>query len=196
MWPEMLCVFVGLAAAPGPVTAQPVAAAAAAEADKPVVAPLFPTADAAPVVPAGGYRPRSAGAARLVVPGTSTTIPGQIIGQRVVLQNGRIVTTQIVGPGQTTLGPLVRLPLAGQYGGIQLVENDNPRPTDRVYFGYNYYDRVGAAFNPGGNPLNLNRETVGFEKTFFNGDASLGLRVPFYQMNGDIRSREVGDLSV
>jgi hypothetical protein len=275
MCPELLYVLFGVAAVAGPVQPQP---AATASETAPAVAPLFPTADAAPpapVVQAGSFHQRSAGPACLPcppytypygsmppgtmpIPGTTapgtmppnvdpnaqqnpvsnlqnpfaqaaeaggegaqtynqnffgdivgvfasvrpvgggvTTTPGQIIGQRVVLQNGQIVTTQVVGPGQTVVGPVTKLPLTGQYGGIQLVENDNPRPTDRFYFGYNYYDRVGASLNPGGQFVNVNRETIGFEKTFLRGDASIGLRLPFNQVNGaDIRGRQVGDLTI
>src|SRR5262249_20066000 len=45
-------------------------------------------------------------------------------------------------------------------------------------------------------PLNLHREVIGFEKTFFDGNASFGMRLPFLQLqdgSGDLS--RVGDLS-
>ena len=93
---------------------------------------------------------------------------------------------------------VVRLPLGSRYNGIKISENDNPRPQDRVYFGYNYFDGVNRALNPGLGRVDMERQTIGFEKTLLNGDASLGLRLPFVQLRGDgsIDSSVIGDLSI
>ena len=80
-------------------------------------------------------------------------------------------------PGRFILGDGVR-------GGIKIGENESPRPTDRVFFNYNF-------FSDG--TYHLHRETIGFEKTFLDGDASIGLRLPFVQDN--FRS-DIGDISV
>ena len=62
------------------------------------------------------------------------------------------------------------MPVAGRYSGVAIVDNDSPRPTDRVYFNYSYYDSVGAQMNPGLGNITMNRPMLGFEKTFLNGE--------------------------
>jgi hypothetical protein len=44
--------------------------------------------------------------------------------------------------------------------------------------------------------LDLNREVIGFEKTFFDGRASVELRLPFLQTDGDYGCGVVGDLTL
>jgi hypothetical protein len=100
-------------------------------------------------------------------------------------------------------------------GSFKLAENESPRPVDRVFVTYNYYSGLtGPDTNAalphldtvtttiGGAPTtiatfvpgvaapreDLHREVIGFEKTFLNGDASIGMRVPFIEQNG------VGDI--
>ncbi|MBI1831565.1 MAG: hypothetical protein HYR84_08970 [Planctomycetes bacterium] len=71
---------------------------------------------------------------------------------------------------------LVAIPVS--YGAFKIAENESVRPQDRVFGSYNYYNNVlGIA--------DVHREIVGFEKTFLNGNASIGLRVPFYQSIAD-----------
>jgi len=71
---------------------------------------------------------------------------------------------------------LVAIPVS--YGAFKIAENEGVRPQDRVFGSYNYYNNVlGVA--------DVHREIVGFEKTFLNGNASIGLRVPFYQSIAD-----------
>lgn len=92
----------------------------------------------------------------------------------------------------------VRVPVAGRYSGIMITDNDSARPVDRVYFGYSYYDGLGASLNPGLGGFTQNREMFGFEKTLLDGNASVGVRVPFLQLNGPagLGGDAVGDLSV
>ncbi len=106
-------------------------------------------------------------------------------------------------PGRNGATPTVRavrgLPLSGQYNGFKITDNESPRPVDRVYFSYNNYANVGGSqVGPGIGSITVNRELVGFEKTFLSGDASIGLRLPFIQINGfsEIQSQVVGDLSI
>src|SRR5205085_9663272 len=68
---------------------------------------------------------------------------------------------------------------------------------DRVFFTYNYYDRVNAAAANFG----LNRELIGFEKTFLDGNASFGMRLPFQQTTGasnlgDFANHEIADITL
>lgn len=62
-------------------------------------------------------------------------------------------------------------------GGYKIAENEAPRPQNRVFGSYNFYDQV-----PGPRPLDaVHREITGAEMTFYDGNVSLGLRQPFYQ---------------
>ena len=69
-------------------------------------------------------------------------------------------------------------------GAFKISENESPLPTDRVFFNYNYFSNDFST---------LQQETFGFEKTFLDGNASVGVRLPFSQSGGD---SSVGDLSV
>jgi hypothetical protein len=93
-----------------------------------------------------------------------------------------------------------RVPLVAR-GGFKVAENESPRPQDRIFFNYNFFNNV-TVYETGFDPLtgnsrprgqdlergpvnfNLHRETFGFEKTFLGGDASIGLRVPIQQKDG------------
>jgi hypothetical protein len=117
----------------------------------------------------------------------------------------------------------VRVPFFGR-SGSNIAENEGVLPQDRVFFTYNYYDNatapaqgsdvphtvtqnftfqgqnfVAQVLVPGVAPprLDVNRETVGFEKTFFDGVFSLGMRVPIFQQNGAeaFHDAEAGDLT-
>jgi hypothetical protein len=81
---------------------------------------------------------------------------------------------------------------------IKIVENENAQPQDRVYAMYNYYNDVEGHLNPAPSQENVSREVIGFEKTFLNGDASIGMRLPLYEIYGDdFGNRElVGDLNI
>jgi hypothetical protein len=64
--------------------------------------------------------------------------------------------------------------------GYKICEDMSPIPQDRVFFNFNYYDNVNYAVNgrfhaPIGD-IQAYRYFFGFEKTFWNGQASFGLR--------------------
>jgi hypothetical protein len=88
------------------------------------------------------------------------------------------------------------------YASFKIAENESPRPTDRVFVTYNYYD--GLPTSPFTPQFDVHRETIGFEKTFLDGSASIGLRVPFIQLSGpenvfnafNVRDGQFGDVSV
>ncbi len=75
-------------------------------------------------------------------------------------------------------------------GAFKIAENESPRPMDRVYFNYNYFNNVDL----GGTKGNVYRETFGFEKTFLNGDASIGVRLPFIALPGRDPGTDLGDI--
>jgi hypothetical protein len=91
-----------------------------------------------------------------------------------------------------------------QRGAFKISDNESPQPQDRVFAYYNYYNNIAAPapFFVGPQGLvtrleyDVHRETMGFEKTFLDGDASLGLRVSATQADGIITDDDFGDLTV
>jgi len=88
------------------------------------------------------------------------------------------------------------------YASFKIAENESPRPVDRVFITYNYYNNLPTGpVTPG---FDVHRETIGFEKTFLDGSASIGVRVPFQQLSGadqvlsafNIPDGQFGDVSV
>lgn len=106
------------------------------------------------------------------------------------------VGTQVVTNAQGVTRA-VKVPI-GSVGAYKISENESPRPVDRVFITYNYYNDVFGSLNPGFPGLNLHREVLGFEKTFLNGNASVGLRLPWFQLTGasDIENSAIGDLTI
>ena len=66
--------------------------------------------------------------------------------------------------------------------GFKIADNQTPRPTDRVFGSFNYFDNVNRALNERlGAPIQnmiVYRQVYGFEKTFFDQWASIGIREP------------------
>jgi len=116
-------------------------------------------------------------------------------------------------------------PIVSRAGsGFKVADNASPKPQDRVFFTYNYFDNLRGIGDsapasvttrtipnvatvtttvPGvlvaGRGSNVHRELVGFEKTFLGGDASVELRVPVFQSDGPANSFAAdgfGDLTV
>jgi hypothetical protein len=82
---------------------------------------------------------------------------------------------------------------------IKISEDESPRPQNRFFVGYNYFNNVDKSFLAAGIPASdLHRQLVGFERTFLEGDASIGLRLPIFQLvgNPDFVDSHVGDLSI
>lgn len=91
-----------------------------------------------------------------------------------------------------------RIPLFSR-GAFKIAENESPRPQDRVFFNYNFFINANASLSGGNFPrLDVHREVFGFEKTFLDGDASIGLRAPIFETTGDgsVSRDGFGDLSV
>lgn len=113
-----------------------------------------------------------------------------------------VILTPVFIPETGVFG-LMASPNASQAGGIKIVEGDSPRPTNRLYYNYNFFGNVDV-----NSPVNIStvfprmqvhRHIIGFEKTLLDGDASVGLRLPFFSMGGGSVAYEtgfVGDLNV
>ncbi|HEX4589079.1 MAG TPA: hypothetical protein VH120_04075 [Gemmataceae bacterium] len=80
-------------------------------------------------------------------------------------------------------------PVANLFTQFKIAEGESPRPIDRVFFKYNYYDNVDPTRwrNPTQliHDVGIDQYTIGMEKTFFDGLVSLGLRLPFYTIDAD-----------
>jgi hypothetical protein len=126
----------------------------------------------------------------IVIPPMTITVPGP------PSDTGPTTITKTI-PGRTIeKDTIIQVPLAG-FGAFKISDNESPRPTDRVFFTYNYFDRAGA----GGTTFGLDRELIGFEKTFLDGNASFGLRLPFTQTTlgsdlGSFANHEIGDMTL
>jgi hypothetical protein len=81
-------------------------------------------------------------------------------------------------------------PIAATYSAFKIAENESPRPQDRLFATYNFYSNVLDT-------QDIHRQFVGFEKTFLEGNASLGLRVPFFQIDSaSSNTSDIDDLNV
>jgi hypothetical protein len=86
--------------------------------------------------------------------------------------------------------------------GFKIADNQSPRPQDRVFISFNYYNdlnyetntRLGAPIRD----MQVYREVFGFEKTFFDGNASIGLRMPLNSLTAvsPLRGFGLGTTSV
>ena len=113
-------------------------------------------------------------------------------------------STTIQVPLTTTQQICYQVPAACH--AFKIADDQNARPQDRVFFDYSYYNNVGANFRLGTDVsnMNVNRAVVGFEKTFFDGFASIQLREPVNSLhiggsstpeaNGNFT--DVGDLTL
>jgi hypothetical protein len=72
---------------------------------------------------------------------------------------------------------------------FKISENMSPRPQDRVFFDFNYYNNVNSQINQyDGVPIyrmKAYRYMFGFEKTFDEGRGSLGMRLPIDNLTAD-----------
>jgi hypothetical protein len=82
--------------------------------------------------------------------------------------------------------------------GFKIADNQSPRPQDRLFFSFNYFDNLNSDINRRlGNTFSqerVYRETFGFEKTFLDGNASFGLRTPIDSINADSGVRGLGGM--
>lgn len=91
-------------------------------------------------------------------------------------------------PGQppTPPSPFARMPrstaLVPWSRGFKIAENQSPMPQDRVFYSFNYFNNMNGDVNRRlGSPITdmqVYRQLLGIEKTFWRGNASVGLRLP------------------
>jgi len=87
-------------------------------------------------------------------------------------------------------------PVSNQFSDVKIAEGESPRPTDRVFYKFNFYDNLDKP--TWANPLqpihnvDLYRNVIGMEKTFFDGSVSLEVRVPFYTLEAEAKDFRLG----
>jgi hypothetical protein len=91
---------------------------------------------------------------------------------------------------------------------FKIAEDENPGPQDRGYIDFNYFNNVNRKVNEvldsALHNFHVFRETFGVEKTFLDGDASLGLRMPVNSVLAEsntagvdgVHDTDFGDLTV
>jgi len=186
----------------------------------PPAAPIF--AEAAPAgteVGGGAFNPQMLGDSLSAVTGVTP------VGTFALLPGSTFALNRNISPNlQTQFAGNVPVPFS--ISGFKIADNEGPRPEDRIFFTYNYFvhvfhhvpppsvliiptEIIGQPPTPTITPLpqalnlartpdlRVGREMVGFEKTFFGGDASIGMRIPFIQIHNEEGAAfdDVGDVS-
>jgi hypothetical protein len=82
-------------------------------------------------------------------------------------------------------------PLGSMFLDLKIAEGQSPRPMDRVYYDFNAFSNLNkdlwTRITQPIRRVDLYRSVFGMEKTFFDGQVSLGLRVPIYTLNVETR---------
>ena len=92
----------------------------------------------------------------------------------------------------TFANPYLKIYADGEFpvfGRVEIAENNSAMPDDRVFFIYNHFNNAsqtevvdGAAGAAEARSINVDRYTVGFEKTLCGGRSSVELRLPLFGM--------------
>ena len=104
------------------------------------------------------------------------------------------------------VGPTVTAAVLPSLQQLKISENQSPAPQDRIYTSFNYFDNVNQKRNQqlGASitDIKIYRYVVGLEKTFLEGRASAGLRLPIDNLSSSSRipgfggtSTSAGDLA-
>ncbi|MBI3840007.1 MAG: hypothetical protein HY288_18960 [Planctomycetia bacterium] len=98
------------------------------------------------------------------------------------------------------------IPNAGGTRRVKISENNSPIPRDRVFFAFNEFNNAALLVQQNEpNLIDIQRYTPGFEKTFWDGQASIEFRSPlaytqnsqvFLQGNGPIKHTQFGNISL
>jgi hypothetical protein len=181
--------------APALLPKGPVLISAAADAPPPAKVPPVPTTPQTPQAPAtpptvpmdqaNAFPPQEAGA-EAPGGGFAPQMIGDSIGISAAIEPPRgfmlqSSSSQGFGSRVFTNGVL-QGPLAVSVSGYKITDNESPLPQDRAYLTFNYFTGVDhSTKSPGAAETRIDRETFGYEKAFFDGDLSFGVRVPFIQ---------------
>lgn len=99
------------------------------------------------------------------------------------------------------LGPSTVRSLGGS--SFKTSDNESPRPECRAFLSVDYFTRVlhsvrDQLYSGTAPQLRLARQVFGYEKTFLDGDASLEVRIPFFQAHDDAGAslNDMGDITI
>jgi hypothetical protein len=145
-------------------------------------------------------------------------IPGFHILSASTMTTFGTTTTTTITPVLVPAAVRVAIPIEGAF---KIAENESPRPQDRVFLTYNYYNNLtgppsaplveassatmgittittATVVPPATLHTDVHREVIGFEKTFLDGNASFGLRAPLFEQVGDgsFGHGDIGDLTL
>lgn len=118
--------------------------------------------------------------------------------------SGQIVFVGKPSGNEMRTGVVGQIPSAGGSGRAKISDDNSVFPEDRVFFFYNYFDNAILIPSPVEHALDVNRYTPGFEKTFWDRNASIEMRIPFagtqasdvYLGGGKDEDLEFGDLEL
>jgi hypothetical protein len=100
-----------------------------------------------------------------------------------VTPGGTIPPPPPVTPGNYSAAP------PSYIRGFKIADNQSPRPVNRVYYDFNFFDNVWQSVNEraqnGINRVQIYRQLLGLEKTFWDGNASIGVRLPINTITAD-----------
>jgi hypothetical protein len=124
-------------------------------------------------------------------PGLGTNVSGQAASQLTVF--GDLSPLQAVSglPGKPPVGRFATRGAAPPsfVKGFKIADNQSVLPVDRIYYDFNFFDNVNQPVNNriqnGIQRVQIYRELIGGEKTFFDGQASVGVRLPINTITGD-----------
>src|SRR4029077_3947878 len=72
----------------------------------------------------------------------------------------------------------------------------SPRPQDRFFYSFNYFNNLNGSINSrigaDVSHIKIYRELIGVEKTFLDGNASIGLRMPINTLTADSPLKGLG----
>jgi hypothetical protein len=95
---------------------------------------------------------------------------------------------------------VIRFPWARGY---KMADNQSPRPQDRVYVAFNFFDDLNQPPGSSVHEVKVYREFFGVEKTFFDQNVSVGLRLPLNTLTASgiaptpgSTSTALGDLTI
>jgi hypothetical protein len=158
-----------------------------------VPAPAGPNAAIPNAAPAADAFDLAGGRGAALAQG-SAAVPPAFFGDLLGVSSARFLPNAAGG------GSVVRTPSAARSSGWAIADGESPRPTDRIYYNFNWYSDVNRMANgdAGGTSFNVFRHVIGVEKTFFNERASVGLRLPFVDVEGPafLSQREFADMSI
>ena len=147
---------------------------------QPVPAPAAPKAP--PVKPGPATPPPSSPSPsdNVPPPEATTELPSDNLLAYSLASVPDMIGDTLGGRYQVQLGTagshVISSPIAGGDRLAKIADDSNPIPTDRVFFGENYFNRAVETAN--GAIVGLNQVTFGFEKTFNDGLWSIEVRAP------------------